>query len=60
MFFFNNFIKNPQTKIALTFLTHIISGIDGVCGDLSFLIWKEKGQLKYTEVQSQLFSHNSP
>ena len=27
---FKNFIKNPQTTIALTFLTHIISGIDGV------------------------------
>ena len=23
-------IKNPQTTMALTFLTHIISGIDGV------------------------------
>ena len=29
-FFFLNFIKNPQTTIALTFLTHIISSIDGV------------------------------
>ena len=29
--FFKDFIKNPQTTIALTFLTHIISGIDGVC-----------------------------
>ena len=28
--FFEYFIKNPQTRIALTFLTHIISGIDGV------------------------------
>ena len=28
--FFKDFIKNPQTAIALTFLTHIISGIDGV------------------------------
>ena len=28
--FFKDFIKNPQTTIALTFLTHIISGIDGV------------------------------
>jgi hypothetical protein len=28
--FFKNFIKNPQTTIALTFLTHIISCIDGV------------------------------
>ena len=25
-----NFIKNPQNTIALTFLTHIISGIGGV------------------------------
>ena len=25
-----DFIKNPQTTIALTFLTHIISSIDGV------------------------------
>ena len=30
MCFFKDFIKNPQTTIALTFLTHIISGIDGV------------------------------
>ena len=28
--FFKDFIKNPQTTIALTFLTYIISGIDGV------------------------------
>ena len=28
--FFKDFIKNPQTTIALTFMTHIISGIDGV------------------------------
>ena len=27
---FKDFIKNPQTTIALTFLAHIISGIDGV------------------------------
>ena len=27
---FKYFIKNPQTTIALTFLTHIISGIGGV------------------------------
>ena len=26
----NYFIKNPQTTIALTFLAHIISAIDGV------------------------------
>ena len=25
-----DFIRNPQTTIALTFLTHITSGIDGV------------------------------
>ena len=30
IWFFKDFIKNPQTTIALTFLTHIISGIDGV------------------------------
>ena len=30
IYFFKDFIKNPQTTIALTFLTHIISGIDGV------------------------------
>ena len=29
-FFFNYFIKNPQITIALTFLTHIISGLGGV------------------------------
>ena len=28
--FLKDFIKNPQTTIALTFMTHIISGIDGV------------------------------
>ena len=28
--FFEYFIKKPQTTIALIFLTHIISGIDGV------------------------------
>ena len=28
--FFKDFMKNPQTTIALTFLTHIISGIGGV------------------------------
>ena len=27
---FYHFIKNPQTTIALTFLTHIISAIGGV------------------------------
>ena len=30
MYFFNYFIKNPQTTIALTFLTYIISAISGV------------------------------
>ena len=30
-------IKNPQTTIALTFLTHIISGIGGVFGQ-QFLV----------------------
>ena len=30
VYFFNHFIKNPQTTIALTFLTHTISDIDGV------------------------------
>ena len=28
--FFKDFIKNPQTTIALTFLIHIIYGIDGM------------------------------
>ena len=28
--FFKDFIKNPQITIALTFLTHIISDINGV------------------------------
>ena len=28
-----DFIKNPQTTIALTFLTHIISGYDGVLSE---------------------------
>ena len=35
--FFKDFIKNPQTTIALTFLTHIISGIDGVYTDVIFM-----------------------
>ena len=30
IFFSNYFIKNPQTTMALTFLTHIISEIGGV------------------------------
>ena len=30
IYFSKDFIKNPQTTIALTFLTHIIYGIDGV------------------------------
>ena len=29
-YFLNDFIKNPQTTTALTFLTHIISAIGGV------------------------------
>ena len=29
-YFFKDFIKTQQSTIALTFLTHIISGIDGV------------------------------
>ena len=33
-YFFNSFIKNPQTTIALTFLTRIISDIGGVRSDL--------------------------
>ena len=32
IFFLNYFMKNPQTTIAPTFLTHIISAIDGVKG----------------------------
>ena len=35
--FFNHFIKNPQTKIALTFLTHNISDIGGVFNYLNLL-----------------------
>ena len=33
--FFKDFIRNPQTTIALKFLTHIISGIDGVGSPLN-------------------------
>ena len=41
--FFKDFIKNPQTTIALTFLTHIISGIGGVCyNDINVL--PQRGQ----------------
>ena len=36
---FNYFIKNPQTTIALTFLTHIISTIGGVGRQVEFLIY---------------------
>ena len=32
--FFNHLIKNPQTTIALTFLTHNISGVGGVTSEL--------------------------
>ena len=30
VYFFNHFIKNPQTTSALTFLTYIISAVGGV------------------------------
>ena len=30
IYIFDHFMKNPQTTIAPTFLTHIISAIDGV------------------------------
>jgi hypothetical protein len=36
--FFNHFIKNKQTTIALTFLTHIIFAIEGVIKRV--LTWK--------------------
>ena len=35
MCFLKDFIKNPQTTNALTFWTHIISGIDGVIWEVS-------------------------
>ena len=37
--FLNYFIKNPQTTIAFTFLTYIISAIGGVLGE----VFKKKG-----------------
>ena len=36
-----DFIKNPQTTIALTILTHIISGIDGVYIELQKKIYMQ-------------------
>ena len=45
--FIKDFIKNPQTTIALTLLTHIISVIDGVIGHQSLQSILEKNlQLK--------------
>jgi hypothetical protein len=36
----NYFMKNPQTTIAPTFLTHIISAIDGVKGKFDpYVLW---------------------
>ena len=47
--FFMDFIKNPQTTIALTFSTHINSGIDGVA-KINFKIdfWRLKIQFVET------------
>ena len=39
--FFKDFIKNPQTTIALTFLAHIISGIDGVASLIQPLMYND-------------------
>ena len=60
--FFKDFIKNPQTTIALTFLTHIIFGIDGV-PSFVLLPWKPPGipVLVFTSdpLNSQILKGNS-
>jgi hypothetical protein len=40
IYFFNYFIKNPQTTIALTFLTYVISATGGVSS--SYLLRRPK------------------
>merc|ERR1712051_584891 len=53
MYSYYYFIKNPETTIALTFLTFIISAIGGVnyIGTLSpvlaYLVWYNKLDLKF-------------
>ena len=46
-FFFDNFIKNPQTTKALTFLTHIILAISGV---VSILLKKKKNSIPICDI----------
>ena len=57
MCFFKDFIKNPQTTIALTFWTHIISGIDGVFNlmiDPFVIISDVKGNVKFKKLKKPL------
>ena len=66
IFFFNYFIKNPQTTIAPKFLTHIISAIGGVSSYLSysivrfffqvFILYSLKGKLQFNYYS---FTHSS-
>ena len=49
--FFNQFIKNPQTTIALTFLTHIISDIGGVLSKYALHNWNSR----WTDMKSRNF-----
>ena len=46
-------MKNPQTTIALTFLSHIISGIDGVKTHQTHL-----GQHAFSMKQNYILQHN--
>ena len=50
--FFKDFIKNPQTTIALTFLTHIISGIDGVSIPRRSLVSKIMVSTRWSNVKT--------
>ena len=60
IYFFNHFIKNQKTTIAITFLTHIISNIGGVSGQIFVLCVngsicrKSSMTLKY-EMQHQAY-----
>ena len=56
--FFKNFIKNPQTKIALKFSTHINSGIDGV-NKFSYITRSWKNCLPCCNFPQPLVKHMS-
>ena len=54
--FFKDFIKNPQTTIALTFLTHIISVIDGV--DCDSMKTRKIFRLIFCSNENRTISHH--